>query len=128
MNDAQRTRTEYMNFYNNVRPHFALNLDTPAQHYTISNRKYPEVITPWSYTKGIDIRTVKESGYLTFNGQGFFLSEGIRGKQVAILETNIDGVFDIIFRQFRIAKLDWNQKCIISKKVVLLKDDPRTLL
>ena len=128
LNDAQRTRTEYMNFYNNVRPHFALNLDTPAQHYTISNRKYPEVITPWSYTKGIDIRTVKESGYLTFNGQGFFLSEGIRGKQVAILETNIDGVFDIIFRQFRIAKLDWNQKCIISKKVVLLKDDPRTLL
>ena len=128
LEDAQRTRLEYMDFYNNRRPHFALNLDTPAQHYKRSDREYCEAITPWSYTQGVDLRTVKESGYLTFNGQGFFLSEGIRGKEVAIVKTDKDGVFDIVFRQFRVARLDWNQKCFISKKVFLLDNDPRALL
>lgn len=71
---------------------------------------------------------VKENGYVSFEGQGYFLSEGIRGKEIAIVDTEKDGVFDILFRQFRVAKLDWNNRCIVSKKVFLLKDDPREKL
>ena len=126
--DAQKTRMEYKDFYNKQRPHFALNLDTPAQHYQKSKTKYNEHISQWKYADNAETRIVKESGYVSFEGQGYFLSEGMRGKEIAIVDTETDGVFDILFRQFRVAKLDWNNRCIVSKKVFLLKDDPREKL
>ena len=128
IDDAQKSRMEYMDFYNNQRPNFALNLDTPSQHYVSSNKKYDEDIHKWHYQNNAEVRTVKETGYVNFQGQGFFLSEGMRGKEIAITETEKNGVFDILFRQFRIAKLDWNNKCIVSKKVRLIKNDPREKL
>lgn len=42
LEDAQRQRLEYHDFYNNVRPHCALKLDVPAKHYEPSPRKYPD--------------------------------------------------------------------------------------
>lgn len=43
--DAQRQFDAYREFYNQERPHHALNLDTPSQHYRPSERPYPERIT-----------------------------------------------------------------------------------
>lgn len=50
--EAQEQRLEYREFYNNKRPHFALNLDTPASHYKHSEIKYPGKIERWDYPYG----------------------------------------------------------------------------
>lgn len=125
LEDAQRQRLEYHDFYNNVRPHCALKLDVPAKHYEPSPRKYPDKIEPWEYESGCDIRTIKSSGYLTYKGQGYYLSEGLGGKQVALKPSNQDGILDILFREFRVAKLNLHEKSINSKRIYLLHDDPR---
>lgn len=127
--DAQRSRLEYMNFYNFDRPHCALDLDVPMKHYTPSSRKYPEIILPWEYEAGGELRKIKDSGYLTYNGHGYYLSEGLAGKEIMIYPSESrDGIFNIVFRQFQVAKLDLNANTIISRRVYLLHDDPRSKL
>lgn len=123
--EAQEQRLEYMNFYNNKRPHFALNLDTPVKHYKYSEIKYPENIERWDYPYGTDIHKVKSSGYISFQGQGYFLSEGLANKEIGISPSDDDGVFNVIFRQFRVARIDTINHVITSRRVYALHDDPR---
>ena len=123
--EAQEQRLEYREFYNNKRPHFALNLDTPASHYKHSEIKYPEKIERWDYPYGTEVHKVKSSGYITFKGQGYFLSEGLANKEIGILPSDDDGVFNVIFRQFRVAKIDLINHVVTSRKVYALHNDPR---
>lgn len=128
LEEAQQCREEYKSFYNNVRPHESIDMEVPAKRYKKSTKKYIEEIKPWDYENGAQIRRIKDSGYLTFGGQGFYLSEGLGNKEVALIPSDVDGIFNIIFRQFRVAKLNLNTNTIISRRVYLLHDDPRKKL
>ena len=61
------------------RPRHALNLDTPIQKYTPSERLYPEKISQWEYPEDCKIRRVRGNGFFTCEGQGCFLSEVFDG-------------------------------------------------
>jgi len=73
--ETQRQFGAYREFYNKGRPHHALNLDTPIQKYTPSERLYPEKISQWEYPEDCKIRRVRGNGFFTCEGQGCFLSE-----------------------------------------------------
>lgn len=127
--DAQRCRMEYKEFYNNVRPHYSLNMDVPAKHYVPSSRTYIEKISKWDYESGGHLRKIKSSGYLTYDGQGYFLSEGLGEKEVMLYhDEKQNDIVNIVFRQFRVAKLNLSTKTIMSRRVYLLHDDPRKKL
>ena len=129
MEDAQICREEYRKFYNEVRPHEAIGMKCPAQVYTESDRKYNEEIEPWDYEAGGERRKIKSSGYLTFQGQGYYLSEGLGEKEVVLYPNpDKDGIYDIIFRQFIVAKLSLHDCTIHSRKIYLRYDDPRKKL
>lgn len=124
--DAQRTREEYREFYNHVRPHDALDLDHPSQHYHPSERKFQDAVTVWEYAPGAELRSVKSTGYLSFRGKGYFLSEGLADKEVMIRPSATkDNLFRIIFRGFHVASLDVDNRMVISRKIFRLTNDPR---
>ena len=123
--DAQTCRDEYRIFYNTRRPHSALNYDVPAKRYTPSAKTYKETIEPWEYEAGAIRRVIKSSGYLTYRSHGFFLSEGLGEKEVALIPTDQDGIYNVVFRQFRVAKLNLHTNTIVSRRVYLLHNDPR---
>ena len=125
MEDAARELAAYRQFYNNKRPHHALGLDTPASRYKPSDRKFPEKIEPWEYPTGFELRTIKETGYLTYAGQGYFLSEALGGKMVAIRESSHPGCITIHYRQFKIARIDMDKRIFQYKKIYLAEGDPR---
>ena len=129
MADAQRFREEYREFYNNVRPHEALNMDVPAQHYVPSQRGYSETIAPWEYESGGELRRVKHTGYLSYGGQGYYLSEGLGDKEVMLYpDPARDGVLEVVFREFVVARLSLRDHTIRSRRVYLRHDDPRQKL
>ena len=88
---AQKCFDEYRAFYNDVRPHFALDLDVPSSHYEPSARKMPEKILPWEYGPEYQLCKVKETGYFNYGGQGFYLSEAFGGKTIAVRESHLPG-------------------------------------
>lgn len=125
MADAQRQFDQYREFYNNIRPHHALKLDTPSQHYVRSSREYPSQISRWEYPEGAEIRRVKSTGYFNWDGQGYYLSEALGGKEIMIQKSRTENCIKIIFREFQIAKIDTEQRGFLFRRAYRLEDDPR---
>ena len=126
MADAQFCREEYQNFYNSRRPHHALKLDVPQKHYVPSNRQYEDDVQKWEYESGGESRIIKSSGYLTYKGHGYYLSEGIGDKTVHLYPSSRDeSIIHIVFREFIVAKLDLKSNTIINRRIYLRHGDPR---
>ncbi len=125
LEDAERELAAYREFYNHKRPHHALDLDTPASRYKPSERRYPETIESWVYPSEYELRSIKETGYFTYKGQGYFLSEAMGGKTVGIRESSHSRCITLHYRQFKIAKIDLDKRVFTYKKIYLAEGDPR---
>jgi transposase InsO family protein len=69
--------------YNYVRPHEALGLEPPALHYQRSPRRYQPHPRRWIYAPGLAVRRITTIGQVTFGGRVYFVSEALRGEDVA---------------------------------------------
>ena len=122
---AQSYFDEYRIFYNEVRPHFALDLEVPAMHYQSSKKQFPNKIEVWEYESEYKLCKVKETGYFNYNGQGFFLSEAFGGKTIAVRESHLPGQLTLVFRNFIIGRIDLNHRVYTLKRAYLIEGDPR---
>lgn len=123
--DAQRQFDGYRTFYNHERPHHALGLDTPDQRYVPSTRLYPEHISVWEYPEGCELRRVRETGFFSYKGQGYFLSEAFGGKEIAVRSSHIPDCISLFFRQFRIGRINMERRVFTFKRAYLIDSDPR---
>ena len=123
--DAQRQFDAYRSFYNHERPHHSLGLAIPAEKYVKSFRVYPEKITQWEYPAECKIRRVTPRGYVKWKGKYYFLSEAFEGKTIAIRDSHLPGQITLLFRQFRIGRIDVEKRVYTLKRAQLLEGDPR---
>jgi len=124
--DAQNAFDGYRHIYNQVRPHHALSLATPASVYVPSPRRLPESISEWDYPDEYKVIKVMPSGFFYLKGETYFLSRGLGNKYIGLSETKKAGEYTIVFRQFRIGRLDLNQQLCDRKRIYLLEGDPRS--
>ena len=122
---AQSCFNEYRTFYNEVRPHFALDLDVPAKHYKPSDKMMPEKIEQWEYGSEYRLCKVKETGFFNYKGQGFFLSEAFGGKTIAVRDSHLPGQITLVFRNFKIGRIDLDNRVYTLKRAYLIEGDPR---
>ena len=122
---AQRCFNEYRTFYNEVRPHFALDLDVPVKHYEPSSKRISDKIEHWEYGSEYKLCKVKETGFFNYKGQGFFLSEAFGGKTIAVRESHLPGQITLVFRNFKIGRIDLDNRVYTLKRAYLIEGDPR---
>lgn len=122
---AQHISDEYRSFYNEVRPHFSLNLDVPQKHYRASSIPMPEQIDSWEYGPEYKLCKVKETGHFIYKGQGYYLSEAFAGKQIAVRESHLPGQITLVFCPFKIGRIDLDNRVYTLKRAYLLEGDPR---
>ena len=115
--DAQNHFDEFRACYNDERPHEALGLSVPREFYQRSERQMPKAIREWEYASEYEVRRIKSSGYFTYGGQGYFLSEAFGGIMVGVRESTIEGCINLYYRGFRIGRIDMREKAFISKKI-----------
>ena len=126
LSDAQRRFDEYREFYNNRRPHHALNLDTPAAHYVPSPRKMPVAVTDWDYDDDYTVKRVNAKGFLNFSKSvGCYLGDSFAGMYVAYKPSIYKDKFTIFYRQFIVAEYDAAIKSFAFKRAYLIEGDPR---
>src|SRR5438128_8944025 len=82
--------------FNTERPHEALAQETPASHYTSSPRNYPAQVPQPDYQGHLLVRRVGPSGSFKFRTREVFVSQVLRGEQIA-LEEVADGVWSVFF-------------------------------
>jgi transposase InsO family protein len=101
----QRGFDRFRQEYNEVRPHEALDMQTPAAVYGSSPRAYPSRLPEPEYSSAMLVRSVHPHGHVRWKKHEIFLSEVLRGERVGLLPLD-ERWFTIYFMQFPLARFD----------------------
>ncbi len=101
----QRVFDEFREEFNHVRPHEALDDETPASVWRPSTRSYPNRIPEPEYPGHFIPRLVSNAGHFRLKSRQIFISNALK-KQVVGLEEVDDGVWSIYYYDVLLARLD----------------------
>jgi putative transposase len=103
---AQQRRFDRMRRqFNTVRPHEALGQQPPARTYVPSPRPYPARLEdPW-YDATHQVRRVKQTGQIKWQGELVFVSEAVRGELLGLAETE-RGDWTVRFLNVELGRID----------------------
>jgi transposase InsO family protein len=102
----QRAFDRFREEYNQLRPHEALDMQTPAQVYTISPREFPARLPEVEYPSAMQVRKVHPGGQIAWRGhKHVFLTEVLIGEPVGLLQLD-DRFWQVYFLQLPIACFD----------------------
>jgi putative transposase len=77
---------EFQQLYNEERPHEALGNDTPAQHYTLSLRRWDGVLREPDYSRDHTVRRVRHSGEIRWQGDTVYISEALAREPIGLTQ------------------------------------------
>ena len=97
----------YRQRYNHERPHYSLNDDTPASRYRPSVRSMPAQLPIPQYA-GMDVRTVRTKGVITFGNQTWSIGEAFASLPIGLRPSpQADGQWEAYFFHFKLGILDF---------------------
>ena len=106
--EQQRVMDRFRQEYNQVRPHEALGMQTPAAVYEPSPREFPARVPDPEYPETMLVRSVKHQGQFRWKKHDVFLSEVLWSERIGLLPED-DRWFTIYFAQFPIGRFDSKQ-------------------
>jgi transposase InsO family protein len=83
--DRQRWLDEFRCEYNQVRPHEALGMKTPATVWTKSAREYQPQAPAWEYELGAEVHQLADQGQLQLSGRRWEISRALAGEWVKLV-------------------------------------------
>lgn len=101
----QRRFNEYRDEFNDIRPHEALGMDTPARWQQASPRPMPRKLPPMEYPDWFEVRKVNSAGGMRWSRHWVNVSQALQGEYVG-LEQVQDGQWDVYFGVKRLGRLD----------------------
>ncbi|WP_292544712.1 integrase core domain-containing protein [Mesorhizobium sp.] len=100
-----RAFEDFRRSYNEERPHEALGMDTPAQHYRPSTRPMPKTAPEPDYPTEAAVRGVRQNGAVKWRGTEIYVSATLAGEPIAIEETE-DGEWTMRFHTHPLGFID----------------------
>ena len=70
--------------YNHVRPHEALGMDVPAQHWQPSSRPFQPEPRLWDYPDAANVREVRQNGGISLQSRIYFVGRALIGESVQL--------------------------------------------
>ena len=101
----QRAMDKFREEYNQVRPHEALGMQTPAAMYEASPRRFPARLPEPEYPETMLVRSVHHKGHIRWKKHDVFVSEVLWGERIGLLPVE-DHCYTVYFAQFPIARFD----------------------
>ncbi|MFD2188689.1 integrase core domain-containing protein, partial [Aquimarina celericrescens] len=94
----QRRLNHFVKEYNNIRPHEALDMKTPADAHDFSCRPFPEKIPHFDYHSNLKVLKVTKSGAIRWKSYYWvYVSAALKGKHIAIEEQG-NGIWKVYYR------------------------------
>ncbi len=115
MAEAKARLENWRWLYNEVRPHLALGMKTPASVYQPSTREY-YIPKPYVYDAGSKLIKVNSWGYLRFGSVRLFLSEAMAHTYVELRFAQND-TFWVIYRNYIIATIDAVEGKLVNRHI-----------
>jgi transposase InsO family protein len=126
--EAQRVALElWREEFNNVRPHEALAMETPASVYVRSARPYPEAPSDPEYPDHFEVRRVKSSGAISMREQSVSLGAVLQRECVG-LEAIAEGIWHLWFGPVFLGRLSelGRAKFHLDKSKPITKEEAST--
>jgi transposase InsO family protein len=101
----QRELDRFRHDYNRVRPHEALQMQTPASAYEPSPRLYPARLPEVAYPDWMEVRMVKAHGHFRWKKKDIFLTEVLWGEPVGLMPMG-EGLYNIYFADRKLVGFD----------------------
>ena len=108
----QRAFDRFRRDYNELRPHEALDMQTPAAMYVGSSRVYPGRAQEPEYDSAFKVRRVQQQGQFRWKSERVFLGTVFEGERIGLLPHD-DRHYTVYFAQFPIARLDSRELKIV---------------
>ena len=105
LNEHQKVFDQWRNDFNEVRPHEALGMKTPAEVYRKSKIKYTGEHIELRYAKGFRVRYVNDRGYLNLDQKRLFVGNPFAGYHVGIKEF-VDKPAEVWFGNFLLGTIN----------------------
>jgi putative transposase len=109
----QRAMDRFRREYNELRPHEALGMRTPASVYRPSPRRFPERLPEVDYPESMLVRSVRPHGHFRWKKYDVFLSEVFWGERIGLLAED-DRWFTIYFAEIPVARFD-SQELVVKE-------------
>ena len=105
----QRSLNHFVKEYNNIRPHEALNMKTPASIHSFSTRLFPEKITHFDYNPHFRVLKVTLNGAIRWKSYYWvYVSAALKGKYVGIEELG-NGIWKVFYRNVFLGFFNQNE-------------------
>lgn len=114
LTEQQRRFDAFSHEYNNVRPHEALEMKTPASLYQPSARPYPLRLPDVEYGHGVEVRRIIH-GELRWEGSRIFLSHALNDELIGLQCCN-DRYWRIYFGTLPLAILDSSHHRLLNAR------------
>lgn len=90
LTDQQLRFDRFRREFNDERPHESLGQQTPSSHYSQSPRVFPSCLPEMLYPAHFEVRTVSQSGAISFRSRSFQLSTALTNEEIGLEETEED--------------------------------------
>ena len=98
LKSQQRKLDAFVREYNNVRPHEALDMETPAKAHTRSTIPFPERIREYQYPSNMKVMNVTKNGSMRWRSYYWvYLTKALIGKRVGAEEIG-NGIWKVFYR------------------------------
>lgn len=109
----QRRFNEFRTYYNEVRPHEALDDETPASVYKPSSRPFPSKLPRPEYPPHFEVRKVSTNGGIRWHSAWINVSQLLGGEYIGLEEIN-PGVWAVYFGLILLGWLHIDEQAIIA--------------
>jgi len=117
----QRKLNSFVKEYNEIRPHDALDLETPTSVHKRSRRNYPDKQRPYEYQYPLKAFYVTHNGALRWNSYYWvYMARGLAGKHVGLEELG-QGIWRVFYRDIFLGYFDESK--LIREKTIRLTQD-----
>lgn len=118
ISEAQSGFDYWKGIYNEVRPHDALNLDVPSEHYRSSTKAYPDKLPDIVYDDNSLVRKVQKDGMISYQGKQYLIGTPFYSYPIKLEPNEEDSnLMNIYFCKQKILILDLNNYSRIRSRV-----------
>jgi transposase InsO family protein len=105
----QRRLNRFVKEYNHVRPHEALEMNTPASVHDFKTRPYPERIPKFDYDSEMRVLKVTKNGSVRWGAYNWvYVSASLQGKYIGALEIG-NGIWRVFYRNVFLGYFNENE-------------------
>ena len=122
LDDCRTAFGTFLDEYNFIRPHEALDMKVPSDRYKRSSRDYNPNPREWEYPEGVRVFKLNTQGQLFYRSKYYFVCEALAGERVMLQEYDDKAL--VTFRRMHVREINFLTGITTAVVIPVAPDPP----